>query len=273
MLKIDRLLNINRGESLETRVDGLPQVIKSSASDLTNIFTIDDIDYLFTVIGLRLPFVALSNSKLGYTNFHDVQFQQRSLGIFDPSIVIYEYLKNGTTIIIKHLSFLSPRVNQLVNLILSEIFPYTVQCNAYLTPPNSQGVPIHADPHHTLLIQLSGSKHWKVWKKISGHSKGSSLNSPDNASEAKEIGKKTEPILEAVIESGDVLFMPKGYVHTPFTNNSHSLHLTLGIQNNDLLSLGRKVSSLSPKEALKKTYETLINNDSSYVERPFIEIV
>ncbi|WP_146144352.1 JmjC domain-containing protein [Photobacterium sp. GB-3] len=162
-------------------------------------------------------------------------FQQRELGYFDSSIILQEFL-NGSSIIMKHIDRRFPAVAALKNKVIEELFPYTVQANAYLAPSDTQGVQIHADPHATLLIQCSGKKRWLVWGRAFDDTQESLLESLDLDKRVNEIAKG-QPIIDEFVHEGDILYIPKGYVHTPFTSDTHSLHLTLGIQTNSESSL------------------------------------
>ncbi|PSV33995.1 hypothetical protein C9J44_16655 [Photobacterium sp. GB-27] len=62
------------------------------------------------------------------------------------------------------------------------------------------------------------------------------LESLDLDKRVNEIAKG-QPIIDEFVHEGDILYIPKGYVHTPFTSDTHSLHLTLGIQTNSESSL------------------------------------
>lgn len=113
-------------------------------------------------------------------------------------------------------------------------FPY-VFCNVYLTPPKSQTVPAHSDDRDVLLVQIMGRKHWTVYGR------------PPVVLPYKdeEVGKKASPLsreaLDAMgvawdgfVEAGDVLYLPRGWVHEAKTQeDSASLHLTLAIQTSD----------------------------------------
>ena len=270
---IHDLLNIHEGNHIFDAFNGRPQLHRHTANKLKDIFSVDQIDYLLTVVGLRQPFFALSNNKLGYTQFHDVQFQERLLGICNPGIIMSEYLQNGSTLIVKHLHYLSARVNELVNMMINDIYPYTVQCNAYLAPPSTQGVAEHADPHHTLLIQLSGSKRWLVWDKVDQFGHLPQLNNPVHAAEAHKISSQSSPLIDQIVEPGDVLFIPRGYVHTPYTSDQHSLHITLGIQENSILTLAQRNKQPEFSQRLKVARESVNNNDIHAVINPFVNII
>ena len=96
-------------------------------------------------------------------------------------------------------------------------------CNAYLTPPDSQGFSPHFDDIDAFVLQLEGKKMWKVYSPRSESEMLPRYSSPNF--EQGEIG---EPVLEAVLEPGDLLYMPRGTVHQACcVPGAHSLHVTI----------------------------------------------
>jgi len=76
--------------------------------------------------------------------------------------------------------------------------------NAYITPPNAQGFSRHADEHEVLVLQIEGSKLWRVY--------------PENG----------EPC-EIELTPGSLLYLPRGLQHEAETRGIASIHITLGI--------------------------------------------
>lgn len=100
-----------------------------------------------------------------------------------------------------------------------------VGANAYLTPPNSsQGFAPHYDDIEAFCLQLEGKKRWKVYEPT--------LKLPRVSSEdftTQEL-EGVQPVLDIVLEEGDLLYMPRGWIHQACTikdDNEHSLHLTV----------------------------------------------
>jgi lysine-specific demethylase/histidyl-hydroxylase NO66 len=100
-----------------------------------------------------------------------------------------------------------------------------VGANAYLTPPNaSQGFAPHYDDIEAFCLQLQGSKRWKVYQPT--------LKLPRTSSEdfsVEEVEGLTQ-VMDVTLEEGDLLYMPRGWIHQACTlkdNNGHSLHLTV----------------------------------------------
>jgi hypothetical protein len=97
-----------------------------------------------------------------------------------------------------------------------------VQANAYFTPRGSQGLPVHHDTHDVFCLQVAGSKRWLVYEPA--------IELPlRNQRYRPELGEPGEPVLDLVLEPGDMLYMPRGWLHQALTSDEDSLHLTVGV--------------------------------------------
>jgi bifunctional lysine-specific demethylase and histidyl-hydroxylase NO66 len=96
---------------------------------------------------------------------------------------------------------------------LERSLTHPTQVNAYVTPPSSRGLGLHADEHDVFVLQVHGRKRWKV------HRRG-----PDN--DPKAPG---ELLLDVVLDPGDCLYVPVGFPHSVWTERSASAHLTVGV--------------------------------------------
>uniref|UniRef100_A0A673AWK7 Bifunctional lysine-specific demethylase and histidyl-hydroxylase n=1 Tax=Sphaeramia orbicularis TaxID=375764 RepID=A0A673AWK7_9TELE len=107
--------------------------------------------------------------------------------------------------------------------ILQEQFGSMAGANVYLTPPGTQGFAPHYDDIEAFVVQLEGKKHWRVYNPRTEDEVLPVLSSP-NFNQA-EIGK---PILEVVLEAGDLLYFPRGFIHQgDCLPDVHSLHITI----------------------------------------------
>lgn len=119
-----------------------------------------------------------------------------------------------------HLFF--PRIYKL-NATLQEYFSCMVGANVYLTPPNSQGFAPHYDDIEAFVLQVEGRKHWRVYAPRSVEETLPRVSSPNYGQD--DIG---EAILDVVLEPGDMLYFPRGFIHQANTvPGHHSLHITL----------------------------------------------
>ncbi|XP_071019368.1 ribosomal oxygenase 1-like isoform X1 [Oncorhynchus clarkii lewisi] len=107
--------------------------------------------------------------------------------------------------------------------ILQEHFGSMAGANMYLTPPGTQGFAPHYDDIEAFVVQLEGKKHWRVYNPRSENEVLPVVSSPNFSH--SEIGK---PILEAVLEAGDLLYFPRGFIHQgDCLSDAHSLHITV----------------------------------------------
>ena len=97
-------------------------------------------------------------------------------------------------------------------------------CNAYLTPPDSQGFSPHFDDIDAFVLQLEGRKRWRVYPP---RDEREAL--PRYSSRNFSRGEiAPEPTLEVELEPGDLLYMPRGTVHEArCAEGAHSLHVTV----------------------------------------------
>jgi ribosomal protein L16 Arg81 hydroxylase len=102
----------------------------------------------------------------------------------------------------------------------------------YVTPPNAKGVKPHFDTQEGFLIQVDGSKRWKVYKPVH--------ESPpvEGSYTSVEPERLSEPSCETVLNPGDVLYIPRGFPHEGIAGDGQaSLHITLEIHVRSWLDL------------------------------------
>ena len=105
---------------------------------------------------------------------------------------------------------------------LQEHFGHPVGCAAYLTPAGSQGFPPHYDDVEVFVIQLEGSKRWRLYDRPDARTNPAANRTTEFR--ASELGAPTQ---ELTLRPGDVLYLPRGVVHQALAQRSgHSLHLT-----------------------------------------------
>ncbi len=80
---------------------------------------------------------------------------------------------------------------------LQELFTCGMGANMYLTPKNSQGFAPHHDDIEAFVLQIEGTKRWRVYKPLQNLPKFSSKNF-----DQKEIG---QPFLDVVLKPGKYL--------------------------------------------------------------------
>lgn len=166
--------------------------------------------------------LTLPNTRMAHKD-SDLDANELSLegtNIIDVNKVIEKYAEGATLI----LSQLQDRLGSLKGLCdsLASDFGQRFQTNVYCTPGNSsQGFSIHHDTHDVFILQIEGSKEWKIYE------------SPIELAIKDQGFKPEEHIPGAIIDQftmnpGDMLYIPRGLMHAAKTTDRKSIHITTG---------------------------------------------
>lgn len=116
------------------------------------------------------------------------------------------------------------KLTQLLPLVqnLEKELSSTISGILFVSPKSgSQGFLTHYDEDDNYLLQLHGRKRWLVWKPELDWTPGSKQF--DN----NEIEKLGEPVIDAILETGDSLYVPRGWIHCVLGVGETSMHLSL----------------------------------------------
>jgi ribosomal protein L16 Arg81 hydroxylase len=94
-----------------------------------------------------------------------------------------------------------------------------VGASLFLSPAEARGFPVHFDVNDTMILQISGEKDWNLYR--------SSINLPVPGQRLLDAGERGEPLLRVRLQPGDLLYMPRGFIHETSTNRAESMHVTL----------------------------------------------
>ncbi|WP_434428103.1 JmjC domain-containing protein [Nannocystis pusilla] len=84
-----------------------------------------------------------------------------------------------------------------------------------MAPPRAAGLGPHHDETEIFTLQISGSKRWQIFPRVEAEGPGMHSRA--------DLG---EPTHDLVLEPGDLLYLPRGFVHE-VTNESASFSLTV----------------------------------------------
>ena len=134
---------------------------------------------------------------------------------------LYEAYRRGYTLIIDMVQTRWPPIAALCQS-LEALLHFGVQANVYVTPSGAQGFAPHFDTHDVFVLQLAGSKAWRIY------GDGSALPMADGHGHPsrESLGP---PAVEFTLRQGDLLYIPRGIVHEAMTTDDSSVHLTVGI--------------------------------------------
>ena len=189
-----------------------------------DLLSLDDVDHLVSSTFLRLPALRLVQDGAplepgSYTKSARIGGRQVS-DVVDPGRV-YERFRTGATIVLQGLHrFWVPLARFSRQLELELTHP--VQVNAYVTPPSARGLAVHYDTHDVFVLQIGGSKAWSVYDPV--------LEDPlPSQPWSAARGQPGEPGMTVSLAPGDVLYMPRGFLHSAQAQQGVSAHLTIGV--------------------------------------------
>uniref|UniRef100_H2YR66 Bifunctional lysine-specific demethylase and histidyl-hydroxylase n=1 Tax=Ciona savignyi TaxID=51511 RepID=H2YR66_CIOSA len=106
---------------------------------------------------------------------------------------------------------------------LETFFGSAVGSNIYMTPDGAQGLAPHHDDVEVFILQLEGTKAWKLYSPVKHLARQSSEDFDEN--EVKDL-----TLLDTILmKPGDVLYFPRGTIHQAksIKGTGHSTHLTI----------------------------------------------
>ncbi|XP_034017483.1 ribosomal oxygenase 1 isoform X2 [Thalassophryne amazonica] len=164
---------------------------------------------------------------------------------------VWDFYEKGCSVRLLNPQAFSSTVWNVLS-ILQEHFGSMAGANVYLTPPGTQGFAPHYDDIEAFVVQLEGKKHWRVYKPRTPDEVLPVLSSSNFRQE--EIGR---PILEVVLEAGDLLYFPRGFIHQGnCLPDAHSLHITISsYQKNSWGDLLLKVVPAALEMAMEENVE------------------
>jgi mannose-6-phosphate isomerase-like protein (cupin superfamily) len=169
------------------------------------LLSLDDVDRLLTSSALRTPALRIAKDgavlpSSAYTRSATIAGAPLS-GLVDARKVV-DLFDGGATLVLQGLHRYWEPLTQLVRD-LELALGHPCQANAYLTPPGSQGFALHSDTHDVFVFQTHGAKQWEV----------------------KDDGEQ----LDVLMEPGTSMYLPTGTPHAARTQDTASLHVTVGI--------------------------------------------
>jgi ribosomal protein L16 Arg81 hydroxylase len=134
---------------------------------------------------------------------------------------ILTQMRSGGTLILDQHHHREPKLGLLCRVMATEV-GHRFQANLYLTPAKGRGFLPHWDNHDVFILQVVGSKHWTIEKDRRIY--------PAKLDSMGDDGRELRGELDSfVLEQGDLIYIPRGFVHAAESGAEPSLHITLGV--------------------------------------------
>jgi ribosomal protein L16 Arg81 hydroxylase len=191
-------------------------------ADPASVLSIGDLDEILRSQAIRFPHLKISRQGYDVPAFEFTQPLQVAGKLASDAIIpdrVVEYFRDGCTIMWPAMHHFRPNMRALT-LMLSDKFSAQTAVTALLTPANKRGLAPHSDQTDVFVVQLAGTKHWRVWP-VPEARKGDALS---YSASGDELGP---PITETTLSPGDILYLPNGTPHAAASGNAISLHLAV----------------------------------------------
>eukprot|EP00922_Rhytidocystis_sp_ex-Travisia-forbesii_P003518 GHVS01005126.1.p1 GENE.GHVS01005126.1~~GHVS01005126.1.p1 ORF type:complete len:388 (-),score=65.06 GHVS01005126.1:210-1373(-) len=135
---------------------------------------------------------------------------------------------DGGSIIVNTADRFSPQLQSVCRCLTASFF-YHAFSVLYLTPPSSQAVRLHSDDQDVFVVQCWGGKQWQLYQPLVKLPYTEEMLGKDESVNPENC----ELVMECLLEEGDILYIPRGYLHEAKTAASLSLHVTVTIPTSD----------------------------------------
>lgn len=228
---LERLLAPRREQFVRDHWGRAPLLLRAadrSGEDYAQLFSASAVDELLTRRGLRTPFLRLARSGRPFGDREFTTGGGVGAGIEDQvdEDAVRRRFATGATIVLQGLHRTWPPLADFATTLAGEL-GHPVQVNAYITPPGHQGFAAHYDVHDVFVLQVHGGKSWRVHPPVWP---APLRDQPwDDRKDAVAAAATAEPLLAAELTPGDLLYLPRGYLHSATASDGVSIHLTVGI--------------------------------------------
>ncbi len=226
-----------------------PLFRRAALAEPQQLFSIADADKLLHNESLRLPYLSLR--KEGQSLLPEAFARQTNIqgstviDAVDPQLV-YKLFHSGATVVWNCLNHYHDDMRQLAAAV-GRVFATEGDAVAFLTGPARSNTPVHHDEVDVYAIQIEGARRWRVWPRRGPGRK--------YRYEVESLG---DPLLDIVLNPGDVLYIPNNTPHAVDSEEQVSLHVSVTAR-------PRRWDDL-----LRSTVDRLLDDDS-FVEFPWLD--
>ena len=210
---------------LENHWDGEPLVIQGRGPSIySDLLSMNDLDELIHQSGLTAPAFRMVKEgaqapRQSYT-VDGIPWGTGTVSGFIEREQVRKLMTDGGTFVMEACQRVHPKIGQL-----SRAFEQQFHCpspvNLYVTPPSAQGFQPHFDVQNVFVLQLHGKKNWKVFEPHT--TKPVPSQAIDGAVPPGSL------LHDITLEPGDLLYLPRGYVHVAHTSSELSAHLSVSL--------------------------------------------
>lgn len=264
-----RLIGIGH-EKFAHDVWGRTALLTRGASDFSDLFSAGAVDELISRRGLRTPFLRVAK---GGSTFADSSFTSPAgVGATIPDqlddTALWRRFADGATLVLQALHRTWEPVADFSTKLSTEL-GHPVQANAYITPPQNRGFDDHYDVHDVFVVQISGTKRWIIHQPV--HPDPLRDQPWTDRQSAVAEAAKGDAHLDVVLQPGDALYLPRGWLHAAQAQGAVSIHLTFGVHSWTRYALAEQLAQaalelLADDPTMRKTLPLGVDGPDSEID-------
>lgn len=246
----------DRTEDFRSDLPTEPRLEHRDPGGLGTLFGLRAADDLIADHGLRYPLFTMSRdgARLPAGKYTPIQRTPGSITRDMADLpAVHSRMAAGSTLILEHLHRTWRPIGDFCRRLGYEL-GRPIGANSYLTPPGAQGFGVHYDTHGAFILQIEGSKVWELHEPITPFPLEDQRWREEMLSAAdREALREKGPVARYELVAGDVLWVPRGWLHEVFTTETASLHVTLSVPELSKHWLATKVfESLAQDEEFRR---------------------
>ena len=209
-----------------------PMLFRGPAERFSSLLGWDDLNRIIRARNLKPPQLKLTADGQGFLGT-DLLSRSYGLGWRTLHTVgeridghsLTRHLQNGATLIVDSIGTLHEPINALIAAIEASLGAHAT-ANLYVSYRRRRGFTTHWDSHDVYVLQVRGSKDWRLF--------GEARPAPTEFDVAPNLLPATRPVWSGTLNSGDLLFIPRGWWHDACIpeerDGEGSIHLTAQLQ-------------------------------------------
>jgi ribosomal protein L16 Arg81 hydroxylase len=217
------------GEQFAREHWGERPLLTRSPGGFADLFSADAVDELIARRALRTPFVRMAKegTVLDPSLFTSSGGTGAEVGDQLDSAKVLAQFADGATLVLQGLHRTWGPIGDLTRALVADL-GHPAQVNAYITPASSRGFDPHYDTHDVFVLQIAGTKRWSIHEPVHRHPLADQPWTQHR--EAVAAAAQGAPHIDEVFEPGDVLYLPRGWLHSAVAQGGTSIHLTIGLR-------------------------------------------
>lgn len=192
--------------------------------DSSEILTLAELQEIINTRRLSFPRCRLVRSGKPLPPADYNERKQAALGESIIKLVagkVMHHLNSGATLAIDFAEDLSLKIKSISDAISHQFLERTA-ATIFFSIGDEKGFTTHWDNSDVFVFQLSGKKRWKIYHPT--------LASPVEENKVTMSIPEGQPSYDFILNTNEMLYIPRGYWHAPQPCDAHSLHISFAFR-------------------------------------------